>query len=202
VSSEAATRRRGAALDEALLEAAWDELAAAGYSNLTMEAVAARAGTSKPVLYRRWPSRAELIIAAVAHKTPRLTPASIVDTGSLRGDMLALLRVASRRFSGLFREALQGVLSDCYRDPELSAHLHADTFGNAARVMPVILGRAADRGEVDTTTIPPRVASVALDLFRHELLTSHGPIPKATLVQIVDEVFLPLVLRTGAPAVC
>jgi AcrR family transcriptional regulator len=193
--SDRPTRRRNAELEQALLDAAWDELAASGYANLTMEAVAERAGTSKPVLYRRWPSRAELIIAAVAHKTPRLTPARVVDTGSLRGDMLAVLQTASRRFSGPFREALQGVLSDCYRDPHLSAHLRADIFGNAAKVMPVILGRAADRGEVDITTIPPRVASVAFDLFRHELLTSSGPIPRATLVQIVDEVFLPLALR-------
>jgi len=191
------TRRRGAALEQALLEAAWDELAASGYSNLSMEAVAERAGTSKPVLYRRWPSRAELIIAAVAYKTPPLAPEGVVDTGSLRGDMLALLRTASRHYSGLFREALQGVISDCYRDPQLSAHLRADIFGNAAKVMPVILARAAGRGEVDITTVPPRVARSALDLFRHELLTSSGPIARTTLVEIVDEVFLPLVLKTS-----
>ena len=54
------SRRRGTKLEDALLDAAWEELQEVGYTRLTMEAVAARAGTSKPVLYRRWPNRARL----------------------------------------------------------------------------------------------------------------------------------------------
>jgi len=60
----AATRRRGAKLEAALLQAAWDELTAVGYAALTMEGVAARARTGRAVLYRRWPSRSELVLAA------------------------------------------------------------------------------------------------------------------------------------------
>jgi AcrR family transcriptional regulator len=163
-----------------------------------MEAVAVRAGTSKPVIYRRWPSRAELIIAAVGRKTPELAPERIVDTGGLRGDMLALLRQACRRYSGLFREALQGVLSECFRDPSLSAYLRKDVFGNAAKVMPIILERAARRHEIDLQKVPPRVASVAIDLFRHELLTSPGPVRQEVLLEIVDDVFMPLVTAGGS----
>src|ERR671937_754114 len=55
------TRRRGAALEAAILDATWTELAAVGYERLSMEGVAARAGTSKAVLYRRWPNRADLL---------------------------------------------------------------------------------------------------------------------------------------------
>ena len=58
------TRRRGEALESALLDAAWDELQAAGYAGLTFEAVADRAGTSRAVLYRRWRNRADLVVAA------------------------------------------------------------------------------------------------------------------------------------------
>jgi len=57
-------RRYGAALEEALLDAAWDELGEIGYAGFTVDAVARRAGTSRPVLYRRWPSRARLVLAA------------------------------------------------------------------------------------------------------------------------------------------
>jgi AcrR family transcriptional regulator len=199
VVSGPATRRRGKALERALLDAAWAELAEAGYANMTMEGVAARAGTSKPVLYRRWPTRAQLVIAAVRAHLPEVTPASIRDTGSLRGDLVAALTVASRRYNGPVRQALHGVMSDFYRDQELSALLHSDIFGNAAKVMPVILRRASERGEVDLDQITPRVATLPFDLFRHEVLTSSAPIPAATVTGIIDDVFLPLVRRT-APA--
>jgi AcrR family transcriptional regulator len=195
-----ATRRRGEALESALLEAAWEELAEAGYANLTMEGVAARARTSKPVLYRRWPTRAQLVIAAVRAHLPEVTPASIRDTGSLRGDLVAALTVASRWHNGPVRQALQGVLSDLYRDPQLSALLSPDIFGNAAKVMPVILQRASERGEVDLDRITPRVAMLPFDLFRHEVLTSFAPVTAAAVTEIIDDVFLPLVHLRTLPA--
>jgi len=68
------TRRRGAALEAALLDAAWDELQVTGYQAMTMEAVADRAGTSRAVLYRRWPKRAELVVATLRrHRRLALT---------------------------------------------------------------------------------------------------------------------------------
>jgi AcrR family transcriptional regulator len=198
--SRPVTRRRGKALERALLDAAWEELAEAGYASMTMEGVAARAGTSKPVLYRRWPTRAQLVIAAVRAHLPEVTPASIRDTGSLRGDLAAALTVASRWYNGPVRQALQGVLSDLYHDPQPSALLHRDIFGNAAKVMPVILRRAGERGEVDPDRITPRVAMLPFDLFRHEVLTSSAPVPAATVTEIIDDVFLPLVRQTALPA--
>src|SRR5580658_5732141 len=80
------TRRRGEALEAALLDAAWDELQLAGYQALTMEAVADRAGTSRAVLYRRWPKKAELVVAALRRHRPILS-GDVPDTGSLRGDV-------------------------------------------------------------------------------------------------------------------
>jgi AcrR family transcriptional regulator len=197
--SRPVTRRRGEALERALLDAAWEELAEAGYANMTMEGVAARACTSKPVLYRRWPTRAQLVTAAVRAHLPEVAPASIPDTGSLRGDLVAALSVASRWYDGPLRQALHGVLSDLYRDRQLSAFLRPDIFGNAAKVMPVILRRASERGEVDLDRITPRVAMLPFDLFRHEVLTSSAPIPAAAVTEIIDDVFLPLVRQTALP---
>jgi AcrR family transcriptional regulator len=179
-----------------LLDAAWKELAETGYANMTMEGVAARACTSKPVLYRRWPNRAELVIAAVRAHMPTVTEESIPDTGTLRGDVIAVLAVASRWYDGPIRQALHGVMSDFYRDPRLAASLHSDMFGNAAKVMPVILRRASERGEVDLERITPRVALLPFDLFRHEVLTSSTPVLPATVAEIVDDVFLPLACLT------
>src|ERR1700684_675894 len=84
------TRRRGAALEAALLDAAGAELQDTGYQAMTMEAVADRAGTSRAVLYRRWPKRAELAVAALRRHQPLLS-GPIPDTGSLRGDVVALV---------------------------------------------------------------------------------------------------------------
>lgn len=87
-------RRRGDVLESALLEAAWEELAEHGYDALTIDAVATRAGTSRPVVYRRWAGKRELVLAAIAHlgAQEHRPPA---DTGSLRGDLIALLDKAS-----------------------------------------------------------------------------------------------------------
>jgi AcrR family transcriptional regulator len=60
-------RRRGQELENALLDAAWEELVTAGFASLTMESVAARAKTGVAVLYRRWPNKGDLVLAAIDH---------------------------------------------------------------------------------------------------------------------------------------
>src|SRR5687767_8812771 len=92
--SPGTSRRRGRELEDALLDAAWEELVEVGYARLTFEGVAARAGTSRPVLYRRWLNRSDLAIAAIRRQ--RWTnPVATPDTGTVRGDLIALLRAAS-----------------------------------------------------------------------------------------------------------
>src|SRR5580692_8480159 len=86
-----AERRRGAALEQALLDAAWEELTDGGYGRFTMDAVVKRAGTSPPVLYRRWPNREALVRATISHILRRYM-LEVPDTGSLREDVLTLMR--------------------------------------------------------------------------------------------------------------
>src|SRR5664279_1296951 len=90
-----ATRRRGAALEEAILEAGAKQLVENGYPGFTFEAIAERAKTGKAVLYRRWPDKEALLLAVLAHQGFG-TPAEIPDTGSLREDVITLLRSANR----------------------------------------------------------------------------------------------------------
>src|SRR5689334_3049054 len=92
-----ATRRRGAMLEEAILRAAADELVESGYTGLTMDRVAKRARTNKNAIYRRWPNRAALGIAAYRQLVD--TDWRVPDTGELRGDVLELLRSANRQWS-------------------------------------------------------------------------------------------------------
>jgi AcrR family transcriptional regulator len=185
------TRRRGAELEAALLDAAWDELQAAGYGGLTMEAVADRAGTSRAVLYRRWPKRPELVIAALRRHRPMLS-GEVPDTGSLRGDVLAVLQRMSGRLAETGPETVYGLLGDYLADAELFQRLHGQVLQIGTGVMTTILKRAADRGEA-RTGVSSRIATLPTDLFRQELFLRRTPPSEGVITEIVDDVFLPLV---------
>ena len=96
MSDQVRHRRRGEELENALLDAAWEELATVGFASLTMESVAARAKTGVAVLYRRWSNKDELVLAAIDHYR-RTHAVETPDTGTLRGDLLALLERLQRR---------------------------------------------------------------------------------------------------------
>jgi AcrR family transcriptional regulator len=185
------TRRRGAALEHALLDAAWAELQDVGYPALTIEAVADRAGTSRAVLYRRWRNRAELVIAAMRRHRPLLS-GEIPDTGNLRDDVLAVLRRMSSRLAEIGPETVYGLLGDFLSDAELFSRSHEQFLHIPAGVMTSVLGRAADRGEA-RPDVAERVVTLPTALFRNELFRSRTPPPDGALVEIVDDVFLPLV---------
>jgi AcrR family transcriptional regulator len=185
------TRRRGAALEEALLDAAWEELRAVGYANLTMEAVADRAGTSRAVLYRRWRKRPELVIAAMRRHRPVMS-GDVPDTGSLRGDVLALLARMSSRLAEVGPDTVYGILGDYFADAELFPRVQDQMLQIGSGVMGTILKHAEERGEV-RSGISQRVATLPTDLFRNELFLTRTPPSERAIAEIVDEVFLPLV---------
>ena len=185
------TRRRGEVLEHALLDAAWDELQAVGYAALTMEAVADRAGTSRAVLYRRWRNRPELVLAAMRRHGPLLS-GEIPDTGSLRDDVLAVLRRMSSRLTEVGPETAYGLLGDYLSDADLFASSRHQLLDISAEVIQTILKRAADRGEA-RAGVETRIATLPTALFRNELFLARTPPSEGTLVEIVDDVFLPLV---------
>jgi AcrR family transcriptional regulator len=180
-----ASRRRGAALEDALLTAAWDEVAEVGYARFTMDGAAARAGAARSVLYRRWPNRAALVHAAMRHHMGSLDD-QVPDTGDLRTDVLTLLRLDRDKFLGVGPEVIHGLMTE-------ATDLPPDVFDVAARAVRAILLRAADRGQARRDRITPRIVSLPGDLVRHEMLRPHGDASDEFLAEIVDEVFLPLV---------
>ena len=191
---ERRSRRRGATLEGALLRAAWEELSAVGYANLTMEGVAVRAGTSKAVLYRRWPNRAELAVAAYRDHVRAMHPDhmgsvadQIPDTGDLREDVMAVLRHLRRSSEEMSPDMLHGLLAELRTMPP-------DLMEVLPGVMMTILRRAAERGEVDIERVTPRIAALPGDLQRHQFLVTGRPMSDDFLSEIVDEIFLPLVV--------
>lgn len=192
------TRRRGAALERAILHAAADELLAGGYAGLTMAKVAKRAGTNKNAIYRRWPNRAALGLAA--YRQLAVADRPIPDTSTLRGDVLELLRRANRQWSSPFGEILRGLLAAAGEDSQLLAELREQAVDAGSALWLQVLGRAVARGEARPEALHPRVATVAIALLRNEFVVRGVPtVPDGVLVEIVDEVYLPLVRRRDPP---
>ena len=183
-------RRRGSALETAILDAALEELAEHGYAGLTMERVAERARTGKASVYRRWPSRMELTLDAVRHSM--VDPSSPPDTGTLRGDMLAHLREHARLLDGAAGEALRGLLSDALRDRHRMRELRQRSQGTGLRAMTEIARRAVERGEIDAAAVTPARLEVAHSILRQRFLFDGAPPEDAAIVRIVDEVVVPL----------
>jgi AcrR family transcriptional regulator len=177
------TRRRGAVLEDAILDAAWDELAAVGYAQVTMAGVAARAGTNKAALYRRWPNRTELLVAAIDRRVAPLA-ALPADTGSLRGDVIAVLQTINRR-----SRAAQAV-----PDPggELSAYLRHRAATEGFEQMDLVLSRARQRGEAGAGRLSAQVARLPVSVLHSELCLGTEPVPDQAIAEIVDDLFLPL----------
>ena len=193
----AESRRRGAVLEQAVLRAAGEELLAVGYGGLTMDGVAARAGTNKNAIYRRWPSRAALAVAAYRQMSRGDLP--LPDTGALREDALELLRRANRSWSSPVGSVQRSLLAGVADDPELLSLIQERASDAGSALWLTVLGRAVTRGEAQPEALHPRVATVAVVLLRTEYVTRGIPVaPDRVLVEIVDEVYLPLVRGRGA----
>ncbi len=186
------SRRRGASLENALLEAAWAELGESGFGDFTMESVAERAGTSRAVLYRRWPDRWDLAIAALKHygDQNQVVPP---DTGSFREDMIAYLGEASRRRSEMATVFAMG-MAEYFRTRQTSpAELRNRMLKDRTVGGDVIFDRAVARGEIDPARLTPRVRRLAFDLLRTELMMTLRPASDDVILEIVDEIVIPLI---------
>lgn len=170
-------RRRGAALERQILDAAWAELSEVGYADLTMAGVAARAGAAKSVLYRRWPDKAELVRAVVERRVPRL--GGPVRTGELRADVLAVL---DNLIAAVREVRVVGDLA-------VSAWLRRRAEGEAIIGLTEVLTAT----DVDPSTLSRRVLRLPVDLVVYDLLVGSG---ETDPVEIADELFLPLLRRS------
>jgi AcrR family transcriptional regulator len=193
------TRRRGAELEAAILDAAWEQLIAEGYEHFTIDTVAARARTSKPVLYRRWKTREDLLHAAVRHRGATGDPPPSPDTGTLRGDLLALLTRANSTRNPI-AALMSSMLGSYYNQTgPTPAELRDAFLGERDSAVKQVVNRAVERGEIDPARLTPRIIDLPFDLARHEMMMTLKVVPDHVLRQIVDDIFIPLV-TTQQPA--
>jgi AcrR family transcriptional regulator len=181
-----ATRRRhGAELENELLSAAWSQLRHDGYQAFTIDAVARAVGTSRAVVYRRWPNRAALVHAAVRAHTGTIE-GHLPDTGSLAGDALAVLTIFAGRIDQIGVDVTVGLLGELGEIPE-------DVKTIAPRAFALLIDRARERGEVGPATVPESVLTMPTTLVRYTMIAERRAPAPETLRCIIDDLFLPLV---------
>ena len=185
-------RPRSAAVDEAILEAALAEMAEQGYARMSVDAVASRAGVSKPTLYLRHPSKAALATAAVAslRSSPRPEP-----TGDTRADLVALLRLFRSGVERPYGIAMIGtVLAEEAHTPELMRLFRERLVQPRRRELREILTRARDRGELRTDADVDGAVALLVGAYYAQYLAG-DPFPRDWPEPQVDIVLAGLAVR-------
>ncbi|WP_411139637.1 TetR/AcrR family transcriptional regulator [Streptomyces sp. x-80] len=186
-----ATRRRGAELTRAIYRATLQELAATSFEELSFEKIAPKAGTGKSVLYRRWSTTAELVLAALKDYDVGLGKPLVPDTGTLRGDLIVLLTAFARVLDEPRGRALRPLLTQRPRHPQLFDQVMDQVVLPHRAVLLDCLRTAVDRGQADPARATPRTAAIGPRLIVAESI-ERGSVPDSEVHAIVDEVLLPL----------
>lgn len=163
-----------------------------GYDRLTLEAVATTARASKATLYRRWPTKAELVLAAFVEGTRQV--ATEPDTGTLRGDLQALGE-AIRTHVSAHASTIRAVLVETSRSADLEAIMQAQFLDQRKALVERVLARAVERGEIDDAAITDDLWDVLPGYLIYRcVLTGRSPSPR-TVRDLVDNVLVPGLTR-------
>lgn len=190
----AGPRRLDPSRDAAILQATFDGLADLGYDRLSMDDIAARAHVGKAAIYRRWPSKAAVVVAAMVWWREHIGAVDVPDAGSLRGDIEAMLSmIPDLGDSGRGpMSVLLGVATAASRDPELAAALRDQAMAPPRQRFQQVLDRAVARGEIPRERDLSLVPDVLFGLNALRVMTGQ-PIDRAYLQRVFQDVIIPLV---------
>ncbi|MHC2186153.1 TetR/AcrR family transcriptional regulator [Rathayibacter agropyri] len=185
-------RRRDPNRDLEILTAALDVLAETGYEGMTIDMVAARAKAGKATVYRRWESKAELVLDALAClKGADLSEESLPDTGSLRGDLVALIKPHAIEDTERKLRIMSGVVAMISQAPELADTVRTVIVEPRARAIRFLLNRAIARGEISADIDVEQLALIAPSMTAYRVLLLREPVNRDYLISLVDAVLLP-----------
>jgi AcrR family transcriptional regulator len=184
--------RLGEDREQQILRAAYELLGEVGYDNLRLDAVAARARASKATLYRHWPGNAKLVADAV--RVCKDTGHAAPDTGSLRGDLVALLEVMSASMTSVDGPLLAGLVMAMYNDPEFATEMRA-LQASKRTTAAEIHARAVSRGEIRADIDPYLIDEIVpAQMFMH-CFARGEPLDSHFIGHLVDDILLPLLTR-------
>jgi AcrR family transcriptional regulator len=198
-AADAATRRAGgrsldATRDVDIRAAVLELLAEVGYDQVTMEAVAARARAGKGTIYRRWPSKADLVVDAINDLKP--PPVDLPDTGSLPGDIRALFDGVALSGPDDAFPLIAGLAAPLVRDPELAAAFREHFVAPRVARLQVMLDRAVGRGEIAPHPDADLLCAVFPAFMLHRTVIEGEPPDPAFVRRIVEDVLIPLATAT------
>ena len=197
-------RPRDDSREAAILDATLAVLSEVGYDRLTIDAVAAKAKASKATVYRRWSSKAGLVVDAMQTLKPKPPsgegelPCYWPNTGSLRGDLMAGVRNFADRLASDEGKLMAAVMSAQMRDPELAAAMRESTTDEKLRSCRILVDRAIARGEVASKVGSDTFVEVLPAVMFNRLLITGQPFDDAFVTHVVDDIALPLLTRHAA----
>ncbi|WP_207208117.1 TetR/AcrR family transcriptional regulator [Salipiger sp. IMCC34102] len=192
-------RKRDPDRDIAILEATIDLLAEVGYDGLSTAKVADRALAGKGTMYRRWPTKTDLVLDAVAHmKAQQIDLEALPDTGSLRGDLLALFQPSDSAQLDRTSRAMAGVVSMISQMPGLAETGDYSIFAPWIAANTILMERAAKRGEIPAAADIALAAQIIPSMAAYRALILRVAIEKDLLVRLVDQIVLPALHESTA----
>lgn len=178
-------RKRDGTRDVVILQATLAVLGETGYERMTTDVVAARAGVSKATMYRRWPSKAQLVVEAVESLREE-PPAVPDDTGDLVGDLISLLDENSAR-SAKFN-IFAGLVPVLPHDADLAAAVHRRIMRPRATAVRVAIEREQTRGGISPDRDPDMLAAAVVAMITYRLLITGEPVDEAFMTSVVQNV--------------
>ncbi|WP_324933579.1 TetR/AcrR family transcriptional regulator [Mycobacterium sp.] len=192
-----------AARTDAILDATLRLLADIGYDRLTMDAVASRAGASKATIYRRWPGKPDLVLAALSRHSVSEDSEDTVgegpDTGSVRKDLIATLARMRDSLAGQDGALVLGLINAMRTNVELAGTVRAELVAAKSSVIADVVRRAIARDELPASANSALAAELASALVFTRLLVTKQPVDDGELGRLVDTVLLP-VLTSEPPS--
>lgn len=187
-------RKRDHTRDPEILDAALDVLAESGYERMTIDMVATRAKAGKATLYRRWASKAELVIDAVAcMKNAGIDLANLPDTGTLRGDLLASIKPPSIEDGDRKIHVMAGLMSMISCDPGLWDAVQSAIVEPRASANRLLLQRAIDRGEIPADCDTEKLSLLVTSMAMYRTMVQRKSANREFLISVIDELLLPAV---------
>ena len=163
-----------------------------GYDRLTLEAVATTAQASKATMYRRWPSKAELVLAAFIEGVRQV--AVPPDSGTLRGDLLRLGESILEQCSQ-HAGTLRAVLVEVSNNPALSEAMRLQFFDKRRALIRYVLQQAVDRGEIDGAAVNDELWDLLPGYLAFRSIIPNSPPTRDTVKALVDDVLIPSLTR-------
>ena len=193
-------RKRDHTKDQQILDAAIEVLAETGFDGMTIDMVAARAKAGKATVYRRWASKNELVLDAVACiKKADLETLEIPDTGTLRGDLIGMIRPPTIQDTEKKLKIMAGLASMLSSAPELADAANAAIVEPRAGINRMLLTRAIERGEISPDIDLQLVSLISPSMVTYRSLLLRKPVDRDFLISVIDNVVLPAV-GLGRPA--